>query len=63
MAEAALDMTLDDLIKKNKTGTGGKPRGRGRGAASTSSAGPSRRVPNRSANRAAPYSIAKVEFF
>ncbi|XP_015058964.1 THO complex subunit 4A [Solanum pennellii] len=60
MAEAALDMTLDDLIKKNKTGTGGKPRGRGRGAASTSSAGPSRRVPNRSANRAAPYSIAKA---
>lgn len=60
MAEAALDMTLDDLIKKNKTGTGGKPRGRGRGA---SGAGPSRRFPNRSANRAAPYSTAKVEFF
>ncbi|KAH0713315.1 hypothetical protein KY285_008785 [Solanum tuberosum] len=60
MAEAALDMTLDDLIKKNKTGTGGKPRGRGCGAASTSSAGPSRRFPNRSANRAAPYSTAKA---
>ncbi|KAK6776895.1 hypothetical protein RDI58_027896 [Solanum bulbocastanum] len=62
MAEAALDMTLDDLIKKNKTGTGGKPRGRGRGAASASasSAGPSRRFPNRSANRAAPYSTAKL---
>lgn len=57
MAEAALDMTLDDLIKKNKTGTGGKPRGRGRGA---SGAGPSRRFPNRSANRAAPYSTAKA---
>lgn len=59
MAEAALDMTLDDLIKKNKTGTGGKPRGRGRGAAA-SGAGPSRRFPNRSANRAAPYSTAKA---
>ncbi|KAK4709624.1 hypothetical protein R3W88_030549 [Solanum pinnatisectum] len=60
MAEAALDMTLDDLIKKNKTGTGGKPRGRGRRAASASSAGPSRRFPNRSANRAAPYFTAKA---
>ncbi|XP_055833047.1 THO complex subunit 4A isoform X2 [Solanum dulcamara] len=58
MAEAALNMTLDDLIKKNKTGTGGKPRGRGRGGASA--AGPSRRFPNRSANRAAPYSTAKA---
>jgi len=65
MAEAGLDMTLDDLIKKNKTGTGGKPCGRGCGAASASasSAGPSRQFPNRSANRAAPYSIAKVEYF
>ncbi|KAM3303485.1 THO complex subunit 4A [Capsicum chacoense] len=61
MAEAALDMTLDDLIKKNKTAAGGKPRGRGRGAASaTSGGGPSRRFPNRSANRAAPYSTAKA---
>ncbi|KAL0436808.1 UNVERIFIED_CONTAM: THO complex subunitA [Sesamum radiatum] len=48
MAGAALDMTLDDLIKSNK-----KPaaRGRGRGAGP----GPARRQPNRSANRAAPY--------
>lgn len=61
MAEAALNMSLDDLIKKNKTGTGGKPRGRGRGGAS--GPGPARRFPNRSANRAAPYSTAKVEFF
>ncbi|KAH0777410.1 hypothetical protein KY290_008821 [Solanum tuberosum] len=60
MAEATLDMSLDDLIKKNKTGTGGKPRGRGRGAASASSARPSRRFPNRSANRATPYSTAKL---
>ncbi|KAG5588870.1 hypothetical protein H5410_039384 [Solanum commersonii] len=60
MVEAALDMTLDDLIKKNKTGIGGKPRGRGRGAAFASSARPSRQFPNRSANLAAPYSIAKV---
>ncbi|MCD7456773.1 hypothetical protein HAX54_033045 [Datura stramonium] len=57
MAEAALDMTLDDLIKKNKTGTGGKPRGRGRGAAAS---GPVRRFRNRSSNRAAPYSTAKA---
>ncbi|XP_019263030.1 PREDICTED: THO complex subunit 4A-like [Nicotiana attenuata] len=58
MAEAALNMSLDDLIKKNKTGTGGKPRGRGRGGAS--GPGPARRFPNRSANRAAPYSTAKA---
>lgn len=53
---AALDMTLDDLIKQNKKPGGGGARGRGRG----SGPGPSRRFPNRSANRAAPYSAAKV---
>ncbi|XP_059315226.1 THO complex subunit 4B [Lycium ferocissimum] len=59
MAEAALDMSLDDLIKKNKTNsTANKPRGRGRGAASTS--GPTRRFLNRSANRSAPYSTSKA---
>ncbi|XP_011089799.1 THO complex subunit 4A [Sesamum indicum] len=53
MAGAALDMTLDDLIKSNK-----KPaaRGRGRGAGP----GPARRQPNRSANRAAPYAPPKA---
>ncbi|PHU09214.1 THO complex subunit 4B [Capsicum chinense] len=54
-------MTLDDLIKKIKTAAGGKHRGRGRAvAAATSDGGPSRRFPNRSANRAAPYSTAKL---
>ncbi|KAK4408582.1 THO complex subunitA [Sesamum angolense] len=53
MAGAALDMTLEDLIKSNK-----KPaaRGRGRGAGP----GPARRQPNRSANRAAPYAPPKA---
>lgn len=53
MSGAALDMTLDDLIKSNKKSA---PRGRGRG----SGPGPARRFPNRSANRAAPYAVAKV---
>ncbi|XP_022874456.1 THO complex subunit 4A-like [Olea europaea var. sylvestris] len=53
MSGAALDMTLDDLIKSNKKSA---PRGRGRG----SGPGPARRFPNRSANRAAPYAVAKA---
>ncbi|EPS62990.1 hypothetical protein M569_11800 [Genlisea aurea] len=49
MAGAALDMTLDDLIKTNKKSA---PRGRGtRGGA----AGPARRQFNRAPNRPAPY--------
>ncbi|KAL0926965.1 hypothetical protein M5K25_003225 [Dendrobium thyrsiflorum] len=51
----ALDMSLDDLIKKNKS-SGANPRGRGRGAGP----GPARRLPNRSANRVAPYSVPRA---
>lgn len=51
----ALDMSLDDLIKKNKS-SGANPRGRGRGAGP----GPARRLPNRPASRAAPYSVPRV---
>ncbi|KAI9081939.1 hypothetical protein K1719_036252 [Acacia pycnantha] len=53
---AALDMTLDDIIKKNKKSGSGNSRGRGRG----SGPGPARRFPNRAANRAAPYTTAKA---
>nr|GMD67138.1 THO complex subunit 4A-like [Ipomoea batatas] len=59
MAEAALSMSLDDLIKKNKRSGGGNSRGRGRGSGS----GPARRIPNRSVNRSAPYATAKVSTF
>ncbi|KAL8039408.1 hypothetical protein ABFX02_10G035300 [Erythranthe guttata] len=44
---ANLDMTLDDMIKKNKSSRAG-PR--------TSGPGPTRRLPNRSASAATPYS-------
>ncbi|XAR60554.1 hypothetical protein NMG60_11033977 [Bertholletia excelsa] len=55
---AALDMTLDDLIKNNKKSGGGGPfRGRDR---SFLGPGPARRFPNRGANRTAPYIIAPV---
>ncbi|XP_054810960.1 THO complex subunit 4A [Prosopis cineraria] len=53
---AALDMTLDDIIKKNKKSGSGNSRGRGRG----SGPGPTRRFPNRAANRAAPYTTTKA---
>ncbi|XP_009404609.2 THO complex subunit 4A [Musa acuminata AAA Group] len=52
---SALDMSLDDIIKKNKKSADGS-RGRGR----RSAAGPARRVSNRSANRPAPYSVGKA---
>lgn len=57
MSGAPLDMTLDDLIKSNKKSGS---RGRGRGSSSGSGPGPNRRFSNRSANRAAPYAVAKV---
>ncbi|XP_042465713.1 THO complex subunit 4A-like [Zingiber officinale] len=50
----ALNMSLDDIIKSSKKTAGGG-RGRGRDAG-----GPSRRVPNRTANRSAPYSSGKA---
>ncbi|XP_059660715.1 THO complex subunit 4A-like [Cornus florida] len=53
MSGAALDMSLDDLIKNNK-----KSGGRGRGRAS--GPGPARRFPNRGANRTTPYATAKA---
>ncbi|XP_020214533.1 THO complex subunit 4A [Cajanus cajan] len=56
---AALDMTLDDIIKNNKKSGSGNSRGRG-ARTSRSGPGPSRRFSNRAANRAAPYSTAKA---
>ncbi|MED6187479.1 hypothetical protein PIB30_076840 [Stylosanthes scabra] len=54
---AALDMTLDDIIKNNKkSGSGGSRGSRPR----QSGPGPARRFPNRAANRAAPYAAAKA---
>ncbi|KAL6532609.1 hypothetical protein OROHE_014031 [Orobanche hederae] len=53
MSGTALDMTLEDLIKSNKKSAA---RGRGR----TAGPGPARRQPNRSANRAGPYSVPKA---
>ncbi|RDX67089.1 THO complex subunit 4A, partial [Mucuna pruriens] len=55
---AALDMTLDDIIKNNKKSGSGNFRGRSR--PSGSGPGPSRRLPNRAANRAVPYATAKA---
>ncbi|KAM7266015.1 hypothetical protein ACFE04_003698 [Oxalis oulophora] len=64
---SALDMSLDDIIKSNKTSstsrgkagaaTGGGGRGRPRGGGGGGSGpGPSRRFNNRASNRTAPYS-------
>ncbi|KAE9600639.1 hypothetical protein Lal_00045494 [Lupinus albus] len=55
---AALDMTLDDIIKNNKKSGSANSRGRSRG--SGSGPGPTRRFNNRAANRSAPYSTAKA---
>lgn len=52
----ALDVSLDDLIKRNKKSGSGNSRGRGRG----SGPGPARRFPNRASNRSAPYAVAKA---
>ncbi|GAA0148108.1 RNA metabolism protein [Lithospermum erythrorhizon] len=60
MSAAPLDMSLDDLIKQNKkpsSAAAGAGRGRGRAGGS----GPSRRLPNRATNRAAPYSTKVPE--
>ncbi|KAJ0083684.1 hypothetical protein Patl1_30876 [Pistacia atlantica] len=54
---SSLDMSLDDIIKNNKKSGSGNFRGRGRG----SGPGPARRFSNRGANRAAPYSAAKIQ--
>lgn len=53
---SALEMSLDDLIKRNRKSGSGNSRGRGRG----SGPGPARRLPNRGANRSAPYAAAKA---
>ena len=55
---STLDMSLDDIIKNSKKSGFGNSRGRGRGR--PSGAGPARRFPIRAANRAAPYTAAKV---
>ncbi|KAK9123180.1 hypothetical protein Sjap_012782 [Stephania japonica] len=59
---SALDMSLEDLIKNNKKsgGGGGGRGGRGRGGGGGAGPGPSRRVTNRGANRANPYSMGKI---
>ncbi|XP_020100825.1 THO complex subunit 4A-like [Ananas comosus] len=64
---SSLDMSLDDLIQKNKKTYGGAASSRGRGggagggvAGAGACAGPARRFPNRSGNRPAPYSVGKA---
>ncbi|CAA6654935.1 unnamed protein product [Spirodela intermedia] len=54
----ALDMSLEDLIKKNKKPGGGNLRGRGGGRGS--GPGPDRRIPNRASSRTGPYSTGKA---
>ncbi|ESW04085.1 hypothetical protein PHAVU_011G066000 [Phaseolus vulgaris] len=56
---AALDLTLDDIIKNNKKSGSGNFRGQNR--SSGSGPGPSRRFPSRVANRAAPYAAANAD--
>ncbi|XP_071719783.1 THO complex subunit 4A-like [Rutidosis leptorrhynchoides] len=58
MAGAALDMSLDDLIKNNKKSGDGSGRGRGRGR--SSGPGPTRRFNNRGTNRSTPYGGPKA---
>ncbi|XP_044506547.1 THO complex subunit 4A-like [Mangifera indica] len=53
---SALDMSLDDIIKKNKKSGSGNLRCRGR----RSGPGPARRFSNLGANRAAPYATTKA---
>ncbi|MBA0852601.1 hypothetical protein Goshw_007403 [Gossypium schwendimanii] len=53
---SALEMSLDDLIKRSRKTGSGNSRGRGRG----SGPGPARRFPNRRANRSTPYTTAKA---
>ncbi|XP_059296611.1 THO complex subunit 4A-like [Lycium ferocissimum] len=61
-----LDVSLDDLIKRNKSSSSSsrnpRPRtsGSGPGSGSGSGPGPRRRFPNRAANRPAPYSSGPV---
>nr|CAD1822080.1 unnamed protein product [Ananas comosus var. bracteatus] len=60
---SSLDMSLDDLIQKNKKPYGGAASSRGRGGGAgggVAGAGPARRFPNRSGNRPAPYSAGKA---
>ncbi|XP_009628483.1 THO complex subunit 4A-like isoform X1 [Nicotiana tomentosiformis] len=58
-----LDVSLDDLIKRNKSSSSRNPRPRTSGSGSGSGSrgpGPRRRFPNRTANRPAPYSSGPV---
>ncbi|XP_006349515.1 THO complex subunit 4A-like [Solanum tuberosum] len=62
-----LDVSLDDLIKRNKSSTSRNPRprtagsGSGSGPGFDSGPGPRRRFPNRASNRPAPYSVHAPE--
>ncbi|XP_021887637.1 THO complex subunit 4A [Carica papaya] len=53
---SGLDMSLDDMIERNRKSGSGNARGRIRG----SGPGPARRFPNRAANRATPYTAPKA---